>query len=502
MQIRTRLNLQVVIVVTIVIAGLGVYTHQKERGQLLHSLQSQVGEAAERLSASLPGPLWNFELQFAVDSIESELRSEGLQAVAVRDKDGKLLLSRIKTADGSLTDPKQAPDLDTVNRKRALEFEGKPVGSVIVYADEKGVREKLKELLWFTILQIVILDITIVVVLALLVARTVIRPLQVINTAVSDIAEGEGDLVARLPASGDDEISELAAGINRFVEKLHGTITEVVRVAENLLECAERSESIALQSGDGIHLQQKAVKQVSQSVAEMSRSTDGVAEHANSASTFTSEVNSRATESSAIVSHTMQIMQSLASDTEEAGHVMQVLQSEGENIGSVIVVIRGIAEQTNLLALNAAIEAARAGEQGRGFAVVADEVRTLASRTQQSTEEIQKIIERLQESTTKAVAVMNKSRGNANAAVDEVSTANDSIMTITQAVEKINEMANEIAQLAHAQRDMTTSIDKQVVDISSVADSSVANVEKTMAANAQVRQLAERMKELMAHFRI
>ncbi len=502
MNIRTRLNIQVVVVVSVLLGAFGLYGYNKEKSRLQGQMLQQVNDAVARLAVSLPGPLWNFELQFAVDSLESEMGSKWLRAIVVRDKGGKALVARGRDETGEIAEIKEYPIEDDFTITKRLSFEQNEVGTVAVFGDDGAMHDALSGLLRFTLIQIIVLDISIVAVLMFLMSRTVISRLDEITRAVSDMAEGDGDLTQRLDTSKNDEIAELADGVNRFVEKLHATISSVVEVSNELLECAESSQGIARETNDGIHRQQNELDQVATAVTRMAGSNQGVEAHARQSSEFTAEVSERANEGSAVVSRTMEMIHQLSDEMVQAAGVIEALQKDSESIGTVIVVIRGIAEQTNLLALNAAIEAARAGEQGRGFAVVADEVRTLASRTQQSTEEIQAIIERLQNSTGEAVGVMARSRENADSAVKEVVTAGDTIRTITEAVEKIREMAAEIASASREQRELAEEIESKVRCIGEVAEASVRNMDRTTRSNERLHGLSGRLQSLMNQFRI
>jgi len=191
----------------------------------------------------------------------------------------------------------------------------------------------------------------------------------------------------------------------------------------------------------------------------------------------------------------------LASEVENAADVIDKLRQDSENIGTVLDVIKGIAEQTNLLALNAAIEAARAGEQGRGFAVVADEVRTLASRTQESTQEIQEMIERLQSRSSDAVNVMEQGRSRAEKTVDQAAMAGDSLDAITNSVASINEMNTLIAAASEEQSSVSEEINRNVVNINSLADDSVQGAQQTTSESEALAALAQRLQDLVSQFK-
>ncbi|QKQ28087.1 hypothetical protein HUE57_18690 [Candidatus Reidiella endopervernicosa] len=203
-----------------------------------------------------------------------------------------------------------------------------------------------------------------------------------------------------------------------------------------------------------------------------------------------------------MVEHTIDVINTLASEVEHAASVIHTLEQESADIGTVLDVIRGIAEQTNLLALNAAIEAARAGEQGRGFAVVADEVRSLASRTQTSTQEIDEMISRLQSGAADAVKAMESSSNQAQAGVEQAAEAGSSLDAITNAVAQINDMNTQIASAGEEQSAVAEEINRNIVTISSVADETAGGAVQTSNASAEVARLSEQLQALVQQFRI
>ncbi|MGD8640789.1 MAG: methyl-accepting chemotaxis protein, partial [Gammaproteobacteria bacterium] len=242
------------------------------------------------------------------------------------------------------------------------------------------------------------------------ISKAIVSPLQETKSAMEDIASGHGDLTKRISVKGNDEIAQLANAFNLFASKVQDIIKEVSGITARVAGASERLTVVTEETRKGADKQQQETDEVAIAVNEMSASGQEVARNANSAADAAHNADVAADNGRQVVGHTIEAIDSLANEVKEAGAVIDRVEQDSESIGGVLDVIRGIAEQTNLLALNAAIEAARAGEQGRGFAVVADEVRTLASRTQQSTAEIQSMIERLQSGTREAVNVMDQSR--------------------------------------------------------------------------------------------
>ena len=237
-------------------------------------------------------------------------------------------------------------------------------------------------------------------------------------------------------------------------------------------------------------------------MAEMTATVNEVANSANSTLQEVQGANAETQTGQEIVRQNIATINSLASEIESASGVIYKLNEYSDNIGSVLDVIRGIADQTNLLALNAAIEAARAGEQGRGFAVVADEVRTLASKTQESTSEIQGMIERLQNGTKDAVTVMEKSQDEARISVDQTAKAGKALESITRAVGVINDMSTHIASSAEEQSAVTNEMHENITTISSLADQTAQGSNESLDASQQLAKLAAELKQMVSQFKI
>jgi len=259
-------------------------------------------------------------------------------------------------------------------------------------------------------------------------------------------------------------------------------------------------QAMADDSNRTVSSQLGEINQVATAMHEMTATIHDVAANAASAAHGAGEADAEARHGQRVVSETIKVIGELAAEVENSANVIQQLEAESANIGAVLDVIRDIAEQTNLLALNAAIEAARAGEQGRGFAVVADEVRTLASRTQQSTGEIQAIIQSLQGRAAAATQVMKAGRSKAEASVDKAGAAGDSLAKITSAVASINDMNTQIASAAEEQSAVAEEINRNVNTISQVAEETSASAESTSRASEDMARLVQRLQSLVMQF--
>jgi methyl-accepting chemotaxis protein len=340
------------------------------------------------------------------------------------------------------------------------------------------------------------------ILLAWAVSFMITCPLSNAVNAMKDISEGDGDLTSRLTVTGTDEIGQLAESFNGFISKIQNIIQEVTASTSQLSAAAEEMSMITSETREGVQRQQTETSLVATAMNEMSSTVHDVANNAATAAEAANQADSKTEQGKQIVNSTVASISSLAAEIERASTVINQLEKDSESIGTVLEVIRGIAEQTNLLALNAAIEAARAGEQGRGFAVVADEVRSLASRTQESTEEIQDMIERLQKGSRDAVMAMEAGKEQAQQTVGQASQAESSLSDISSAVAQINEMNAHIAQAARQQGDVAEETNKNIVNITEVAEGTANGAEQLATASQEMANLAVNLESQVAHFKI
>ncbi len=337
---------------------------------------------------------------------------------------------------------------------------------------------------------------------SVLMNRVVAKPVHDVMERIKDIAEGDGDLTAKLDESSNDELGELAYWFNTFVGKLRTMITDINGYASELTSNAEHMSSVTHRTSNGVKQQQAETDQVATAMNQMSATVQEVARNASSAASAANEADSEAAQGKVVVKETIDAIDTLAAEVEKAGQVIQKLEEDSNGIGVVLDVIKGIAEQTNLLALNAAIEAARAGEQGRGFAVVADEVRTLAQRTQQSTQEIRSIIERLQSGAKDAVEVMVEGKSQASLSVEQAAKAGTSLDTITEVVTTITDMNTQIASAAEEHSSVAEEINRNVVNISEVANHTADDASEVAQSSKQLTKLADDLQSLLSHFKV
>lgn len=335
-----------------------------------------------------------------------------------------------------------------------------------------------------------------------LITRSIVCPLKASAQAMIDIAHGEGDLTRRLDDTGGDELAAMARAFNQFAGTLQRTVIQVGDASQRLGVFTTQMCTQASNTARGIEHQRNETHQIATAITEMAATVLEIARSAESAAASAHEADREATRGHQIVNATSQAITGLAHEMENASAVINRLESETEAIGSVLDVIRGIAEQTNLLALNAAIEAARAGEQGRGFAVVADEVRTLASRTQQSTREIQQMIERLQHGSREAVQVMHNSSNTTKDTVTKVQNAATSLTKIVTAIGSISDMNTQIAGAAEEQSAVAQELDRGIVQISRLAEQSAEDSASSHCASGELRELGKELHGLIGQFKV
>nr|WP_330216460.1 methyl-accepting chemotaxis protein [Pseudomonas sp. AM8] len=335
-----------------------------------------------------------------------------------------------------------------------------------------------------------------------LVGHGIARPLRQMVAMLNDIAQGEGDLTRRLTSDRADELGAIANGFNTFLMKLQGMITQVVGSVQKINDSSKQTADIATRTNQGVHKQMVEIDQVATAVHEMTATAQDVARNATQAAQAASHADQAASQGMRVVHDTSTAIGALAEEIRKAVDVVQTLAKDSEHINIILIVIRGIAEQTNLLALNAAIEAARAGEQGRGFAVVADEVRNLAQKTQKATEEIQTMIQQLQQGTRDVVRVMEDSQNCTNQSVQHAAKAAEALVTITQAVSVINDMNTQIASAAEEQSAVAEDINRNVINIGKVANEVAEGADESTSASAELTKLAEQQRHLINQFKV
>ncbi|MDC9727734.1 MAG: methyl-accepting chemotaxis protein [Methyloprofundus sp.] len=313
---------------------------------------------------------------------------------------------------------------------------------------------------------------------------------------------GRGNLQDRAKLAADDEIGVMAKEFNRAVGNIQNIISSVSEHARDLANHADGLSATVASNVDSAHQQKESTEQVASAISQMSSSVVEVAQNASQAASSAAAADTQANEGNRVVTGAVNSIHSLAGEIDQATTVIQQLETNVGDIGGILEVIRNVSEQTNLLALNAAIEAARAGEHGRGFAVVADEVRTLASRTQSSTNEIQAMIEKLQKGAKSAVVAMSSSQEIASQSVEQASNSGLALTSITDAISTINDMNTQIALSASQQSVVTGEIKQSLMTISGIADASVNAADSTLASSRDLARLSSELEAIVGQFKV
>ena len=329
----------------------------------------------------------------------------------------------------------------------------------------------------------------------------IVKPINHAVDMTRDLAEGDGDLNKRLDEDSIGEIGRLNNWINIFIGKMQGHVGSISSATGQLLSNAADLRMATHTTNDMVQTQVTETDMVSTAMNEMAATVQEVARNAVEASSAANDADKAGEEGKSVVNETVSAIKYLAGDIDEGARVIQTLEQSSGEISKVSEVISGIAEQTNLLALNAAIEAARAGEQGRGFAVVADEVRGLAQRTQDSIAEIKQIIERLQSGASEAVAAMDQSRGRAEGCVQDASKAQTVLADIAEAVSRINDMNAQIASAAEEQSAVADEVNRNVINIRGVSDQTSSETRKVAEIGESIEQAAESLQGILAQFK-
>lgn len=436
-------------------------------------------------------------MSIVTDSIaQSRILNQGF--VALYDGTGQLRMHSDNLSDAQIKAALEQPDDWLITRSDYT-----PWHYQIVTAYPKA---EISAMIWKISIQgaatVLVISLVMIGFITLLVRRIIGRPLAVYVDAIHNLADGEGDLTQRFDQRGNDELATMAKGFNKLLDRIHTTIKQSKSAAEAVNQSAAQLMAIATQSFAASEAQNKDTEQVAAASHEMSLSAQDIAKNTTNAEHNANQANQDVSRVGETLTQTINSIQHQADTIQKSTAVVGELVDASHSIGNVLGVINDIADQTNLLALNAAIEAARAGEQGRGFAVVADEVRLLASRTQKSTEEIRAMVERLQTSGEEASEQMTLSSRIAADNVQQAQIADDVLKTVLASVANISQLNAEIASAVEQQRYVAEDVSKNINQIREASDQNLNLNSETQQACQTLKQLADNLHHQLSLYRV
>ncbi|GGI99159.1 hypothetical protein GCM10007978_41220 [Shewanella hanedai] len=478
----------------IVVSVLFSIAYMMEAERLETDFSEYKSNTLASLKVTLSQPVFNYDFE-QIDAVLSVmLASEKIYEISIKDHRGKVLGSNKQSF---------PVDAESIAFKQ-VEFStnGKSTGELFVSFSSTPITLALNQLKLSYLLQALVILLLSQLFIFIILKRLVITPLVHVSAVMEEIASGDGDLSHKLPVESKDEIGQLATAFNGFVAKIHCTISKVNETSELILQDASALGDLSKSNNQRVQSQLKETEAAVAAITQLNSSANEVANNASSTAEATGLADKEVDNSQQQFDLGLEVTKRLADELSRSVLAVQELQQETQRIDEVVVVINAIAEQTNLLALNAAIEAARAGEQGRGFAVVADEVRTLASRTQQATGEIQKMIQQVQTGVDETVSVMQTSQTLSAEAVSHSEEIKLILSNVTILVSNISNMNLEVAQAAGEQTYVTDDISKNLNDLATVSGSASLDSEQLAESSERLFHQGERLRILVGSFRL
>jgi len=459
-------------------------------------LHKEIEDSQTTLEIVLKEPIFAYDRELISDIIGAFTMRREVYQITAFDHRGKVLAK-------SLSKAQSLPEQHAIEKSIIITWKGgKEIGKLdIIYRADSNAY-----LLAATQIAFGIIALTLLLILQLTnwltLKKLVIEPLQIVGHGLAVIASGSGDLTSRLSLKSNDEIGQLATHFNQFVSQLHTIVKSVLDAAEEINITSTMLITTASENATSTDSQLKETELVSTALHEMSLSTNEIAQNTNHTAQSTETCSELAHSGLELVLNSVNQIDELGKDMANTSDKVNELSSKSDSIGAVLDVIKNIAEQTNLLALNAAIEAARAGEQGRGFAVVADEVRNLAKRTQTSTSEIELIIDELQQASLHACDAMSESQTALQKTVDGSALASNALKDIQVTIDEIQSMNTQIAVASKEQNDVASSVSRNVTQIFDITNEVTAKAEEARLASSRLGALGSGLITSLGKFKL
>lgn len=493
--LSTKLMIALTVIMVLVAALVLMINYKILESQQAKKFEKDIQAQIEVANSALMEAVFAYDFQQIQAISDSFVNTDLVTEIKVFDHRGKDMASAIETDTNDLAPKVSRTAVD-------IERNGEVIGRYDIIFSTANMRAILSSQTETSVFVVVMLLIASLATVWVLSRRLIIRPVSEISGSLNAIAAGGGDLTRRLPTDSGDEVAELAHNFNRVMEQIGSIIKNVIvvtgKVSNNVHVMSGATESTVHSTGQ----QLKEIEQVAAALQQLSHSADEVARHAGATADHTKETAKFAEQGSQVVASSRDTVNRLTDQIQATAEKINTLKISSENIGSVMEVIRSIAEQTNLLALNAAIEAARAGEQGRGFAVVADEVRSLAQKTQTSTEEIESIIIQLQRAADEAHQSMSTSMSSVQETIDTSTKVGESLERIRANIDTINDMNHQIANASDEQSSVANEVSKNITAIHSLSEKVSENAHVVADNSAQLEQESLELKREMDNFNI
>ncbi len=486
--------MMVLTIVMVAIAVLVAFTNYKiASSDLEKELEAETAAMIELTNSSILEAVFAYDFQQIEAIAKSLVNTSLVTTVSVVDHRGQSLA---KAADDDRSEHQ-------ITRAAVpIVYNGNTIGSYDISFSTQELHETLIQQVWTSVWTVLALLVASLVTVYVLIRSLVLAPVDEVTRSLASIAGGGGDLTRRLPTDSQNEIAALAHNFNLVMEHIASIIRNVVLVNDKVRTNVNKMSSATESTVNSTSQQLREIELVATAVEELSASATEIARHAGDTAERTNATSILAEEGNTIVNLSLENVNRLTGQIESTAQKIQVLKNNSVNIGSVMEVIRTIAEQTNLLALNAAIEAARAGEQGRGFAVVADEVRSLAQKTRSSTEEIESIIVQLQRAADEAHQAMNTSTASARETIDTASKVGGALDKIRANIGIINDMNHQIATASHEQSSVANEVSKNITAIHGLSENVVENAQVVNHSGSQLINETSELKKQIDSFKV